>query len=180
MTRAREFPGAFALTGLSNFFGKVDAIERSAGRLDFALSPLLFERLVDPQDLARIESELKRVASAVAYSGPLHISHHLMVVLPGAVDQAWHADNDSAVFFQTILLPLTEPVQNCGRTEFLDEEAPMIASPGSGIIFDGKTMHRGLANKSNRKRIFAYVAVTSEMDANDENNDNALMEPEMV
>jgi ectoine hydroxylase-related dioxygenase (phytanoyl-CoA dioxygenase family) len=94
--------------------------------------------------------------------------------------KGWHYDNDSAVFFLTMLLPLTEPVADCGRTEFHEEEEPMCVSPRSALLFDGKTLHRGTANNSNAQRIFAYIAVTSERDANDENNDTGLLNLEVV
>ncbi len=166
--------------GTSVFGGKLDAMERSAGRLDFKLSPLLYEQLVTEEDRAAVAKEIASVAKAVGFKGELHTSFHVMVVEPGAVDQAWHYDNDSAVFFLTLLMPLTPPTAKCGRTEFQDEAAPLLVPVGSCVVFDGKVFHRGTANRSPEKRIFAYVAATSEEDANDENNDGGLMEPEMV
>jgi hypothetical protein len=178
--RAQVWPGAAALTGTSVFPGKVDVMERSTGRLDFKLSNKLYEQLVVEEDRAAIADEFARVAQAVGYKEAVRTSFHVMVVEPGAVDQAWHYDNDSAVFFLTLLLALTPPNPRAGRTEFLDEEKPMMVSVGSGVAFDGKVYHRGLANRSQSRRIFAYVAATSEEDANDENNDGGLVEPEMV
>jgi hypothetical protein len=142
--RAKVWPGAAALHGTSVFPGKVDVMERSTGRLDFKLSAKLCEQLVTEEDRAAIAEEIERVARAVGFEGEAHTSFHVMVVEPGAVDQAWHYDNDSAVFFLTLLLPLTPPKALAGRTEFQDEEAPLLVPVGSGVVFDGKVREGGV------------------------------------
>ena len=164
---AGAWPGAALLIGDSRFSGKEDVVERSRGRLDFSLSDALYKRLVSAGERAKMEEEIATTARLASYSGRLHHSFHVMVVEPGAVDQAWHYDNDSAVFFLTMLLPLTEPTPDCGRTEFFEETAPLVGVVGSSIVFDGKQLHRGTANLSQKRRIFAYLVATSESDAND-------------
>jgi ectoine hydroxylase-related dioxygenase (phytanoyl-CoA dioxygenase family) len=73
-------------------------------------------------------------------------------------------------YYFTVLIPLVEITHENGPTEFVkgsqhikvvDEQhaeiyAPL-TSPGDVIIFDGRTSHRGAANKSNHERLIAYI-----------------------
>jgi hypothetical protein len=92
-----------------------------------------------------------------------------------------------AAVYWTLLFPLTDPVDGAGYTEFEHQlwpdrksrKLPTYVPVGSCLVFDGKTSHRGTANMSNRERIFAYVAVSSEQDANVVPTLANLMEPEL-
>ncbi len=73
-------------------------------------------------------------------------------------------------YYITVLIPLVEITLENGPTEFIKGShrmpvvdstkaeiyAPLL-SPGDIIIFDGRTLHRGSANRSNQERLIAYM-----------------------
>jgi len=73
-------------------------------------------------------------------------------------------------YYFTVLIPLVEITRENGPTEFIKgskrvkivdtknaEIYAPLTSPGDVIIFDGRTTHRGVANKSNHERLIAYI-----------------------
>ncbi len=73
-------------------------------------------------------------------------------------------------YYLTVFIPLVEITLENGPTEFIkgshrksmvDEEnakiyAPTL-SPGDLVIFDGRTLHRGTPNRTDREKLIAYI-----------------------
>lgn len=173
---SQRWPGATRLLGLSGHAMVKERVERSKGRWDF-LVPGLMDCL-EPKELELIEAEISRRRVATQHNGPIFFSFHIMLVLPGAEQQRFHLDHDSAKFYFTFLFPCTPPSEQAGWTEFEERQwyapgearsraPPKLVNVGDCLIFDGKTSHRGTANHSDRDRVFAYIVASSEEDGND-------------
>lgn len=73
-------------------------------------------------------------------------------------------------YYLTVLIPLVEITDENGPTQFIkgshkrpvvDESrqeiySPLL-SPGDIVMFDGRTLHRGSANKTTEERVIAYI-----------------------
>merc|ERR1719506_1058375 len=160
-----------------------EIVHRSEGRYDMKLpesvrsaledAPWLpvIDALLGPDHVALYESAIVSVVSA-KYQGQHSDNGHLF---PGS-DQ--HIENPHCV---TVVCPLVDVTPENGPTEFwpgsnreseareLCEEAAVMNIPsqstlqlagsiGDIIIFDTRTVHRGMANESNAKRPILYLA----------------------
>lgn len=78
-------------------------------------------------------------------------------------------------YYFTVLIPLVQITRENGPTEFVkgskfheivDEATAEIyaplSTPGDIIIFDGRTLHRGSANKTTEERMIAYITFMAE------------------
>jgi hypothetical protein len=85
-----------------------------------------------------------------------------MVCRPGASDQFFHVDDDEEAFYYTLIFPLTHDDPSAGTTEFRHPSFQLPPDkhpkPSQCLIFDGRTWHRGQANRSSKPRAFFYVA----------------------
>ena len=161
-----------------------DRIERSAGRVDL-VAPKLLDLLHESEKEFLMKQVQIRYRNA-GWDGDVSLKFHLMIVQPGAQCQVYHVDEDNATVYYTFILPLTKPSALSGRTQFAyaqwsaDSKIPEMIPKGSCLVFDGKTMHRGTANKSNIDRIFAFVVASSSPDMNDGGIVKRLKEPWIV
>jgi hypothetical protein len=151
-------------------------IQRGPGRWDFRLGHLF------PVDLNGILEPVYRLCGrAAAYDGitkkPLMVqTHQIMVVEPGAEIQPWHQDHDGSTGYFTILIALNDSDDEhenalMGGTELCMPTKPplMVVVPprkGHGLVFDGRVIHRGLANRSRTTRYFYYVSLSTVPDKN--------------
>lgn len=73
-------------------------------------------------------------------------------------------------YYFTVLIPLVDITAENGPTEFIKQShhRPIVDEskevtyiplllPGDFLIFDGRTLHKGLANKTNEERLIAYI-----------------------
>ena len=82
----------------------------------------------------------------------------ILAVAPGALDQAWHADNlDFDGDYWTVIVPLTR-ILGQGGTEFVNSGIPPF---GRSYYFGGKVVHRGTANASDEMRYALMLVVLS-------------------
>jgi hypothetical protein len=166
----RSWPGIVTIDSKGGrFHGLKDVVCRGFGRSDYNLSDALYERLVCQDDQEKIVKQAHELAQCHDISpSSLRYTYHIMVVRPQAVNQEYHFDNDEAEFYYTLLFPLTFDTDSCGYTEFRNIKVPQ-CRPGQLLVFDGKTEHRGLANRSTRPRVFMYVVLNSSVSVADGN-----------
>ena len=82
----------------------------------------------------------------------------ILAVAPGALDQAWHADNlNFDGDYWTVIIPLTR-ILGQGGTEFVNGGIPPF---GRSYYFGGKVVHRGTANASDEMRYALMLVVLS-------------------
>lgn len=132
--------------------------QRGHGRIDLLLTRTGIENLLEPSTMDRIETLVGHLAQEMR--SPPAWGVHLMVVHPGAPAQEFHSDDEKAVHYWTMLFPLTQDPSAAGSTEFEDAFDVPVGDVDSGIVFTGKDVHRGGANRTEgHTRIFLYVAV---------------------
>ena len=118
------------------------------------------------QILAGVEEAIRPVLDA-KFPGHRIESRCLAVVPPGEPDQPWHCDLDGDTEYHTVLVPLTPTNHDAGGTDF---ERGIRYTPVRGLVywFDGDEGHRGVANRSDSRRIFAgFVVVPHEWEGDD-------------
>lgn len=83
---------------------------------------------------------------------------------PHSPAQKFHFDDETQDYV-TVLLPLHETPVEMGGTYIKPLRTIVRPSyPEEALIFSGKVLHRGAANKSNRPRWFAYAAFSEKWD----------------
>jgi len=120
---------------------------------------------------------IEAIATAMLGKGHLMDSLGLLVSVPGADDQAGHPDGTLfpearlehmlPAFALAFSMPLVPMDEISGTTAFLrrshravevkgDHDFAPIVQPGSAILWDFRTRHRGLANRGERPRPVIY------------------------
>jgi len=132
-------------------------MERDPGRHDVQLAPRRECR-------AAIDRLVRELAPAWPAGQRMRMRGcNLQRVLPGSPDQAWHRDAAAqGRGYVTILCALGDQDRRTGGTEFRDAGAA--ATPlrrGDCVVFDGGVEHRGLGNRGDVARWFAYVVVST-------------------
>jgi len=118
----------------------------------------------NPPSRSRAGQILDKVEAAVAPVLSDHLPGHrvesrcLAVVPPGEPNQPWHCDLDGDTEYHTVLVPLSPTDRDAGGTDF---DSGVRFTPVRGLVywFDGDEMHRGLANRSDRVRVYAGLVV---------------------
>jgi ectoine hydroxylase-related dioxygenase (phytanoyl-CoA dioxygenase family) len=157
-----------------------DIAERELGRLDYrcGFTAEIFKNVAPP--IIQLIKEMSPAIDFKHYWGAIPS-------LGGSGPTIWHRDVYSLLnttegvnldaldlslppYYFTVLIPLVEMTKEYGPTEFIkgshkkiivdenEEEiyAPLL-NPGDIVIFEGRTMHRGLANRTNNERLIAYI-----------------------
>ena len=94
----------------------------------------------------------------------------ILNAVPGSFDQTWHSDNRTRGI--TIIVPLVDFTADNGSTQVLvgshKQDWPLVAEQGARVVhapvgsiavFDSRSYHRGLGNKTDEGRpalIFCY------------------------
>jgi len=121
----------------------------------------------NPSLRSRAGQILKKVEAAIQpvliehFKGYRIASKCLAVVPPGESDQPWHCDLDGDTEYHTILVPLSPTDRDAGGTDF---DSGVRCCPVRGLIywFNGDELHRGLAHRGDRPRVFAGIVVVPE------------------
>ena len=127
-----------------------------------------YEYLLDaPSVRSRIDAVVRQVSSELVPSQSFAI-----VSEPGSQDQPWHTDSipgagsglsdaewRSSLHYIGVLTPIVATGDGCGQTEVKVAShargdgphvtsAALSLSPGDGLVLDGRTLHRGMANRT--------------------------------
>lgn len=121
----------------------------------------------NPSPRSRAGQILKKVEAAIQpvlaehFRGYRIDSKCLAVVPPGEPAQPWHCDLDGDTEYHTILVPLSPTDRDAGGTDF---DSGVRCCPVRGLVywFDGDELHRGLAHRGKRARVFAGIVVVPE------------------
>jgi len=157
-----------------------DIAERFPGRLDYrcGLTGLVFDKVARPivQLVKQLSPQIDfryywGAIPSAAGSGPTNLHRDIYPLLnttPG-VDMS-PLDRDLPPYYFTVLIPLMEITPENGPTQFIkgslkhlhvdESQATLFSpclSPGDFVIFDGRTLHRGSANRSQEERVIAYM-----------------------
>ena len=92
-----------------------------------------------------------------------------MLVQPYAPAQFPHVDNDDHTCYWTIIVALTEDVEDAGGTVFLleDDTQVTVNDYNKMVAFRGNVDHYGASNMSPNVRAFLYAVVQTFPDRND-------------
>ena len=162
--------------GIKNGFKEI--VQRHTGRFEM---PHRMEEL-DCSFLEVEDSPVRRVVTGILGEGYIVANRSAVISLPGAGDQAWHCDGPHMsakehlpAHVLNVFIPLIPMTRELGATEFRPEshvitrdttklllaavikrqlkplEAPL-APPGGCVLFDYRTLHRGLANTTDTIR----------------------------
>lgn len=157
-----------------------DIAERELGRFDYrcGFTSEIFNQIAKP-----IVSLIKEISPRIDFryywgaipslggSGPTDMHRDVYSILnttEGA--NLDFLDISLPPYYFTVLIPLVEITEENGPTQFIkgshyklivDESkeeiyAPLL-SPGDIVIFDGRTLHKGSANKTKDERVVAYI-----------------------
>ncbi len=157
-----------------------DIAERYLGRLDYrcGFTGLVFDEVAEP--IAQLIKQISPLIDFRYYwgaipsapgSGPTDLHRDFYSILnttPGMDLSPF--DRDLPPYYLTVLIPLMEITAENGPTEFIkgshrhlhvEEEGSEIfsplLSPGDFVVFDGRTLHRGSANRSKEERVLGYM-----------------------
>lgn len=162
-----------------------DIAEREPGRLDYrcGFTSAIFDQLAKP-----IADKVQQFSPYINFryywgaipslggSGPTPMHRDVYPLLNTAKDNDLDfLDLNLPSYYFTVLIPLVEITEKNGRTQFIkgshrelsvDEEnadkySPSL-SPGDIVIFDGRTLHRGLANHTTEERVVAYLTFVAD------------------
>lgn len=157
-----------------------DIAERHLGRLDYRCG---FTAPVFQPITAIIHNIIKNasrtidfrsywgVITSLGYSGPTDLHRDVYPILNTSLDYNLSAfDINLPPYYFTVLIPLVEVTTQNGPTEFVKgshrkpvvpenivETYPVLSSPGDVIVFDGRTLHKGLPNQTGAERLVAYI-----------------------
>lgn len=157
-----------------------DIAERHLGRLDYRCGFIadIFHHVAEP-----IIHVIKKLSPTIDFrhywgaipslggSGPTNMHRDVYPILNTTEGVNLDLlDIHLPPYYFTVLIPLVEITKENGPTEFIkgshripivdDTAAEIYApllSPGDVVIFDGRTLHRGSANKTNEERLTAYI-----------------------
>lgn len=157
-----------------------DIVERELGRLDYRCgftSPIFDE-------IATIIIQLIKLISpcidfryywgaipSLAGAGPTSLHRDIYsIVNTTQGENLDQLDVNLPPYYLTVLMPLVKITEENGPTQFIKgshlklivdehnkERYTPLPAPGDILIFDGRILHRGLANQSNQERIIAYM-----------------------
>lgn len=157
-----------------------DIAERHSGRLDYrcGFSADIFKQTAEP--IINIVRQLSPkidfkhywgVVTSLSHSEPTDMHRDVYPILNNVTDQNL-CSYDVALppYYFTVLIPLVNITHEMGPTQFIkgsqDKQfvnidkseiyAPLL-SPGDIVIFDGRTLHQGLPNKTTQERLVAYI-----------------------
>ena len=157
-----------------------DIAERHLGRLDYrcGFTADIFKQTAEP--IIKLVKTLSPqvdfkhywgVITSLSHSEATDMHRDVYPILNNVTDQNLCLyDISLPPYYFTVLIPLVEITKEMGPTEFikgsnnkqivdLSKEtiyAPLL-SPGDVVIFDGRTLHRGLPNHTNKERLVAYI-----------------------
>jgi ectoine hydroxylase-related dioxygenase (phytanoyl-CoA dioxygenase family) len=157
-----------------------DIAERHLGRLDYrcGFTADIFNEVAQP--IIKIIRDLSPnvdfkhywgVVTSLGKSEPTNMHRDVYPILNTMKGMDLDTiDINLPPYYFTVLIPLVKLTQENGPTEFIkgshlhpnaDENsnstyAPLL-QPGDFVVFDGRTMHRGLANQTNTERLIAYI-----------------------
>ncbi len=157
-----------------------DIAERELGRLDYrcGFTADIFHEAAEPiiQIIQRISPDIdfKHYWGAIPSlggSGPTDMHRDVWPISNKTVGNNLSAfDLMLPPYYFTVLIPLVEITKKNGPTEFIkgshyeqmvdDKKADIFSPlllPGDIVIFDGRTLHRGTANKTSQERFIAYI-----------------------
>jgi ectoine hydroxylase-related dioxygenase (phytanoyl-CoA dioxygenase family) len=157
-----------------------DIVERHLGRLDYRCgfnAPIFSEVAKQIADIIQAVSPqidfsyYWGVVTSLGKAGPTNMHRDVYPILNSTtgVNLGSH-DLSLPPYYFTVLIPLVDVNRENGPTEFIKAShtqkvvnessektfAPLV-TPGDIIIFDGRTMHRGMANNTTQERLVAYV-----------------------
>jgi ectoine hydroxylase-related dioxygenase (phytanoyl-CoA dioxygenase family) len=157
-----------------------DIAERHLGRLDYrcGFTAPVFKEVAEP--ILRLVQELSPfidfkyywgVVTSLAGSEPTNMHRDIYPFLNTPIGvNITSLETTFPPYYFTVLIPLVKVTKENGPTEFIqcsqnqdivdDSKAQVFApllSPGDFVIFDGRTLHRGAANKTQEERIVAYI-----------------------
>lgn len=180
-----------------------DIAERHLGRLDYrcGFTADIFETVGKP--IAEIISYLSppitfrhywEAIPSMAGSGPTNMHRDVYPILntTQGVNLSGY-DLDLPPYYFTVLIPLVEITPENGPTVFIksshlkpivneDQEeiyVPLL-SPGDFLIFDGRTLHMGLANQTQQERLVAYITFVANWYHDQTFTINNYLFPELV
>lgn len=157
-----------------------DIAERQLGRLDYrcGFTAEIFNEVAEP--IVKLINKISPTVDfrhywgaipALGQTGPTDMHRDVYSILNTTESVNLDAlDLSLPPYYFTVLIPLVEITKENGPTEFIkgshhkqivDENkaeiyAPLL-SPGDITIFEGRTLHRGSANKTNDERLIAYI-----------------------
>lgn len=157
-----------------------DIAERELGRLDFrcGFNADIFHQIEHPiiKIINAISPQITfrhywGAITSLGGAGPTDLHRDVYPILNTCQDNDLDLlDINLPPYYFTVLMPLikithengpTEFVQGSHREGFVDIDhaetyAPLL-KPGDAVIFDGRTLHRGMANKTQNERMLAYI-----------------------
>ena len=120
-------------------------------------------------EFERLNEEIKRTFLVDDDCRNANIVWHVMLVQPYAPAQLPHVDNDDHSCYWTIIVALTEDVEDAGGTVFLleDDTRVIVNDYNKMVAFRGNVDHYGASNMSPNVRAFLYAVVQTFPDRND-------------
>jgi len=157
-----------------------DIAERELGRLDYrcGFHAAIFDEIAKPIDaiINQVSPNIQfirywGVITALGGAGPTNMHRDVYPFLKSTegVNLGSYEISLPPYYF-TVLIPLVEVTRENGPTEFIKyshhkkivnesyaEIYAPLTSPGDFTLFDGRTLHRGCANKTKEERKIAYI-----------------------
>jgi ectoine hydroxylase-related dioxygenase (phytanoyl-CoA dioxygenase family) len=157
-----------------------DIAERQSGRLDYrcGFTAEIFAEIAAPiQQLVRelsprIDcSHYWGVVTSLPGAGPTDLHRDIYPILNSVTGQNIGVhDLSLPPYYFTVLIPLVELTLENGPTQFVRQSNQQLTAledknklltpllqPGDYVIFDGRTLHRGLPNTTTSERMLAYI-----------------------
>jgi ectoine hydroxylase-related dioxygenase (phytanoyl-CoA dioxygenase family) len=157
-----------------------DIAERHFGRLDYrcGFTADIFKQAAEP--IIKLVKTLSPqvdfkhywgVVTSLSHAEATDMHRDVYPILNDVIDQNLCSHDISLPpYYFTVLIPLVKITKEMGPTEFIRGSnnrqvvdisketiyAPLL-SPGDIVVFDGRTLHRGLPNHTNKERLVAYI-----------------------